>query len=220
MIECNTTSFVGLTQDYSGIIGPIIGGCVAGAVGLLVSKYNYDRSANERKRIVARAFFEEISRYSDGINLFLEEYGTEDFDEAIDKSNIRDFIHLALKQIVDLGLATTGPYATFLQEKNSFTVFFEDIYKFEDVNTTLNLIELYRLLVTADKHYHNYCHDPREPITDFRKFLETIEDAVNLIHEESILNDLIIKSKANVSIRKKISMSLNKIKHQLIGPSF
>jgi hypothetical protein len=219
MIEINATNLATQISPFSSIIGPIIGGCLASIAGLIVANYNFNRSIRERQKIAAKAFFEEISTYFDAFDLLLEDYNTTTFDEAFndleDPRHIKQFQILAVDQIVNLEIATWGPYATFLPEKNSFTVFYEDIYKFDDIQITRNLIELKRSLVAADKHYQNYCHDERHPPTDLYKFLETIEYAVNLISDGSMLDDLKIKSRDEVSIMKKISFSFTAIKHRL-----
>jgi hypothetical protein len=214
MIEVNTTSIVNQITPFFSIIGPIIVVFITAVVGILATKYNNDRTIRKHQRVVARAFFEEISSYFDAFNLLLENYNTLQFDEAFNdldhEGHARDFLILALHQIVNLEIATTGPYATFLRERNAFTVFYEDIYKFNDIQTTRNLLQLNRYLVTADMHYHNYCHDQMHPVTDFRAFLDTIENATNLIRDESILDDLETKFQTDISIREKVSVLLFK----------
>jgi hypothetical protein len=219
MVDCNVTYIINPVTNYASIIGTIIGGSIAAVTGIILSIYINKKAIRERKRIVARAFYEEISSFHDAFELLLEDYNTKNFDEAFNNhDNPRDlqqFQFFAVDQIVNLQIATWGPYASFLQEKNSFTVFLEDIYKFDDIYLTRNLLQLFRYLMIADKHYQNFSHDERHPPTDLGKFLETIENVMALIEDEEILDNLLLKSKKNIPLIKKISLSLNAYKNRL-----
>jgi hypothetical protein len=206
MVAINVTYLFDQVLPYSSIIGPAIGGIIAAGAGILVAKYNIDRSIEERRRVVARAFYEEISIFLDRFECLFENYNTRTFDEASSNPDDPYFIvfqNEVLHQIINLEIATYGPKGNFLQEKNPFNVFFEDIYKFNDIHTMRNVLQVYRFLATADKHYQNYCNDPNRPFTDLYKFLEITENAYAFINQEALQEDLKLKSLRRVSIWKK-----------------
>jgi len=201
MIACNTALIVEGTENYAGIIGPVIGGIIAAGAGLLVMLYKEkitERRENEKliqhQKLVAKALYEDISNYRHFFNRILIDYSTTKFDEAF-----RDIEHRGVLQgfeistfnaIVNYGIVTSGPMGSFIPEKNPFSTFYEDIYKFENIEAVQKILEFFRYLQIADKYWRNYCRVDQRVPTDLRHFLESIEKANSFLDDQDLLTYL------------------------------
>jgi hypothetical protein len=201
MIENNATLTAEVAGSYANIIGPIIGGCIAAGAGLLVMLYKEkitERKENEKliqhQKIVAKALYEEISAYQSFFNRILTDYSTSKFDEAFNdidhRGTLQHFEISAFSAIVNYGIVTSGPLGSFILEKNPFSTFYEDIYKFDNFEAIRKIFQFYQYLQIADKYYRNYCDVDRRVPTDLRRFLDSIEKANSFLDDEDLLTYL------------------------------
>jgi type II secretory pathway pseudopilin PulG len=212
MIELNFISISEPIKSYANIIGPLLGGIIAASAGIYLSNYKEKRAAKDRQKVVAMALYEQMSSYFDLFGFLFENYNTTKFDQAYEKTKtqkekfyshpddmsfegpyaIKEFETLTMEQIYNLNLATKGKHATFIPEINPFSKFYEDIFKFDNIDQIRNIVEYYQYLIRADKYFKNFCNEDMEYPNDldFRKFLDSIEIAHNIVRDEKILEYL------------------------------
>lgn len=217
MFEINVTALADQTKDYASIIGAILGGFIAAGAGIYLSNYRERKAAKGRQIVVAKALYEQMTSYYDLFELLFEDCTSTKYDEAVketeaihkriqsreefdnrDQDPIQKFYDTADKRITSLGIATSGKYATFLPELSPFSIFYEDIFKFDDIKEIQNLMQFYKFLAIADTAYKNYCDGAPEGYSTYslREFLNALEDAYSLMREEPTLDYL--KKKASV----------------------
>jgi hypothetical protein len=232
MFEVNVTAFANQTKNYGSIIGAILGGLIAAGAGIYLSNYRQKKDARARQIIVAKALYKQMRSYYDIFELLLENYNTTKFDEALQKTEylqqrrlsrmeyeeeegpnpIKKFELSTLEEIRNLDIATAGKHATFIPELCPFSVFYEDIFKLDDIREIENLMQFHRYLTIADRNFKNYCNEDMEfpNCYDLRRFLDAIENAYSLMNEEPILDYLQQKYRSERSLWIKVRFYINK----------
>lgn len=169
----------------SSIVGAIVGGIIAGGIGIISYEWNRWREREKRKKLVARAIYKEITKYNNYFSIFLSNLSkiSQNFrDDTIYKSTY-------ITELTNIPIISSGPNASLLSETSPFILFFEDIFQFDNLENVYIIDDYIRSLQTADKYLKNL-FGPHVINQDFINLKRNIEYCIQIISDSSVLDYL------------------------------
>jgi len=173
----------------SSLIGPVIGGIIAAAVGFVFTIWIDERQKRSHQKIVEKALKMELTKYERFIDYIQQETGF--FTKLV--ITHQSEISLLTRKIRDNPFFKIDVDSPFLSKKSAFEIFYQDIYKFNNEYLINVLLDFYRAIYDADMNLRGFFTATNESemkhnLSQFLNNLKRADDCIFTIRNEGWLD--------------------------------
>jgi hypothetical protein len=172
-------------SDLIGPIGPILGAGIAAIVGILYSIQIDAKKRKQRLKVVSNAIILEIEKFKDFFEYFLKYIGASEGPQ-----NTGTYFEVTMQWIVKYGIAIPGPNSALLSEQSPFSMFYSDIFNFNDSDRVRNIKDFYECVLNFDKSFKNFSQKTRS-IDDLRNMKIQAERGLDIIENGELIEYLV-----------------------------
>lgn len=167
-------------SDLIGPIGPILGAAIAAIVGIIFSIYVDTKKRKNRLKIISNALILEISKFQGFFTSFLEQ-----IQESGGIQNTGSYFQVMLEWITNYGIAVSGPNSSLLSEKSPFSIFYSEIFDYDDLDMVQDIKDFYECILNFDKSFKNFCERSKN-VNDLENMVRQSDRALDIIADNKL----------------------------------